>query len=67
MQLVAIKAVVAAAWVSALGAAGLAADVKSLSGWTVLVGVGLMPSLVLLWWWNDAHQTMSEAIQEALR
>ncbi len=67
MRLIAIKAVVVLAWVTALGAAGLAADVKTLSTWTIMAGVGLTPSLLLMWWSNDSHHTMSMAIQEALR
>ena len=51
----------------ALGAAGLAVDAKSPSAWMVMAGVGLTPSLLLMWWWNDSHQTMSQTIQEALR
>lgn len=67
MQLDSIKATVATVWVSAVCTAGIAGSVKTLSGWTVLAGVAVLPPLVMMWRWNNPGQTMSESIQEALR
>jgi hypothetical protein len=67
MQLDSIKATVATVWVSAVCTAGIAGSVKTLSGWTVLAGVAVLPPLVMMWRWNNPGQTISESIQEALR
>ena len=67
MQLVSIKAVIAMLWVSGVSLAGIAANVTSLSSWTVLAGVAVLPPLVMMRQWNDPRQSMSQSIQEALR
>ena len=67
MQLDSIKATVMAAWVSVVCTAGIAGNLRSLSGWTVLVGLVVLPPLVMMWRWNDPRRTMSETIQEAFR
>ncbi len=67
MQLKSIKAGLATAWVSAACVAGLAFHLNSVSSWTVLAGVALLPPIVMTWWWNDPPQTLSESIQEARR
>lgn len=70
MQLVSIKAICAMLWVSAVFIAGIAGNVRSLSGWAVLAGLAIFPllvMLVMLWRWNDPRPTMSETIQQALR
>ena len=67
MQLLSIKSVVAILWVSAMFIIGIARNVDSFSSWAVLTGVAVVPPLVMMWRWNDPHQTMSESIQEALR
>lgn len=67
MELTSIKAVIAMLWVSAVSILGIAGNVDSLSSWTVLAGVAVVPPLIMMWRWNDPRQTMSEAIQEALR
>jgi hypothetical protein len=46
---------------------GIAGNVDSFSSWTLLAGVAVVPSLVMMWRWNDQRQTMPERIQEALR
>jgi hypothetical protein len=66
MQLVAVKAVIAMLWVSAVSAAAIAPDVSSLASWTVLAGVALLPPIVMMRWSNDPHQSKSPIIQEAL-
>lgn len=67
MQFLSIKATVTTVWISAVCAAAIAGNFKSLSAWAVLAGVAVLPPLVMMWWWNNPRQTMSESIQEALR
>lgn len=67
MQLDSIKAAVATGWFSAVCVAGLASDVTTLWGWTVLTGVAAFPPLVMMWQWNHPAPTMSESIQKARR
>lgn len=67
MRLVSIKAVIAMLWVVAVAIAGLVGNVNSFLLWTVLAGVALLPPVVMMRWWNDPHQSMSQRIQEALR
>jgi hypothetical protein len=67
MTLKNIKAIVAAAWVLAVGAAGLLAGVTSLSGWLALAGLAIVPPLVMMRFWQQPDQTMSQSIQEAFR
>jgi hypothetical protein len=67
MQLVSIKAVMATVWVSAVCVAGIAGNLNSLSSWTVLAGVAVLPPIVMMWRWNDPPQSMSESIQKARR
>jgi hypothetical protein len=67
MQLESIRVTVAALWVSAVCAAGIAGNVNSLSGWTVLAGLAIVPPLVMMWRWHNPRQSMSESIQEALQ
>jgi hypothetical protein len=67
MQLKYRKIAFAAVWVVAMCAVGIAANVTSLFGWTVLVCLALLPPIVMLRLWNDPAQSMSESIQKALR
>jgi hypothetical protein len=67
MQLLSIKPVLAIIWVSATFIIGIAGHLDSFSSWAVLTGVAVVPPLVMMWRWNDPHQTMSESIQEARR
>jgi hypothetical protein len=67
MQLQSIRVTGATLWVSAVCTAGLAGNVNSLSGWTFLAGLAVLPPLVTMWWWNNPRQSMSESIQEMLQ
>jgi hypothetical protein len=58
---------IAILWVSAAFVIGMAGNVDSVSSWTVLTCVAVVPPLVMMWRWNDPRQTMSESIQEARR
>jgi Flp pilus assembly protein TadB len=67
MQLVSIKAVIATLWVVAVTIAGIVGNVNSLSLWTVLAAVALLPPVIIMRWWNEPRRSMSQSIQEALR
>jgi hypothetical protein len=67
MRLVSIKAIVAAVWVSAVCIVGLAGHLSSPSSLTVLASVALLPTVVMMWLWNDPPQSISESIREARR
>ena len=66
MQLQSIKVIGAALWVLAVCIASVFGNVNSLSGWTVVAGLAILP-LVTMWRWNNPDQSMSESIQEARR
>jgi hypothetical protein len=67
MQLESIKAAVATVWVSAVCTTGVTVNVTSLSGWTLLAGLAVLPPLVMMWHWLNPRQTMSQSIQESLQ
>jgi hypothetical protein len=67
MQFGYIKATVVTVWASAVCTAGIVGNLKSLSGWTLLAGIAVLPPLVMMWRWPNPRQSMSESIQEALR
>lgn len=62
-----IQVFIAVLWVSAVIIAGIAGIANSLSLWAVLAGIALLPPIVMMRWWNDPPQSMSESIQEARR
>jgi len=67
MHRVSIKAVIAMLWVVAVTIAGIVGNVNSLLLWTVLAAVALLPPVVIMRWWREPRQSMSQSIQEALR
>ena len=67
MQLVLIKPVIAVLCISAALIVGIVGNLDSLSSWTVLAGIAVVPPLVMMWRWNDPRQTVSERIPEARR
>ena len=67
MQLISLKTVLAAVWVSAVLIAGLAGNLNSLSSWAVLAGFAVFPPIVMMWRWHAPSQTLSESIREARR
>ena len=67
MRLNSIKATISALWVFAVCAAAIALNVGSVSGWTVIAALAILPPLVMIWRWNDPPATMSEIIQDARR
>jgi len=67
MRLNSIKAMVTAVWVFVVCAGAIALNVGSLSGWTVIAALAIVPPLVMIWRWKDPPATMSEIIQDARR
>jgi hypothetical protein len=67
MKLKYAKVMLACVWICAVSGAGLVGDVSSLSSWTVLAGFAILPPLILMQWWNEPAQTISESIHEVLR
>lgn len=62
-----MQAVLATVWVSVALIAGIAGNLNSVTSWTILAGVAVIPPIVMMWRWNAPRQTMSESIQEARR
>jgi hypothetical protein len=67
MTLQTLKVSTAAAWVLAIASAGLLASVTSFSLWLALAGLAIVPPLVMMRFWSQPDQTMSQSIQEILR
>jgi hypothetical protein len=67
MQLDSIKALIVGGWVLGLGAIALSVNLTSVTGWSVLVGLGLLPPVIMLRMWRQPEQTTSESIREAIR
>ena len=68
MQLVSLKGIMATVWLSAALIAGIAGTLNSVTGWTVLAGVAVIPPILeMMWRWNAPRQTMSESIQQGRR
>jgi hypothetical protein len=63
MHLEHMKKAIAAGWMLGLGAVALSYNVSSVTAWTFLVGLGLLPPLMLLRLWRQPAPTMSESIR----
>jgi hypothetical protein len=64
MRRAALQLAAGAVWLVWVSAAGLAGDVNSPGGWTLLAAVGALPPLVLLLQWKISGQPLSEAVQK---
>ena len=62
-----IKAAAAMLWVFAVCTNATAGSVNTLSGWTTLTTLAILPPLVMLKWWNDPLIRLSPRLQEARR
>jgi hypothetical protein len=62
-----MKTTIAVAWTLSVCVVALTANVTSVSAWTVLIALGVLPPVALLRLWNAPAQTMSESISEARR
>lgn len=67
MQGDSIKTAITAVWLSAVSAAGLAGNLRSLPAWAVLAIVATIPALVMMWRWNDPRHTTTDTIPAAGR
>jgi hypothetical protein len=65
MQLNYMKATIVAAWLVALSVVSVALNVTSWAAWSIIAVFALFPPLVMLLWWKDPAQTMSESIHKA--
>jgi hypothetical protein len=59
------KTMLAAAWVSAICAVGVVANVPSGGGLALLAIFGVVPAVVLWLFWSGSPQTLSESIRKA--
>ena len=69
MQIDLMKKAIIGGWVLGLGVLAFTINLTSLGGWTVLVGLGVLPPLIMLKMWNPPGpaKTMSERIREAIK
>lgn len=67
MQLQQRKAIAAGAWILAITAIGIVANLTSLSSRAVVALVALIPPVVLWRFWDVPAQSMSESIRKVLR
>ena len=69
MQTELVKKAVIGGWVLGLGVLAFAVNVSSVGAWTVLVGLGVLPPLVMLKMWNPPApaRSMSESIRDAIK
>lgn len=58
---------IVAGWILGLGTIALSTTLASATGWTLLLGWGLLPPLLLIRLHKQQEQTLSESIREALR
>lgn len=62
-----LKIAIAGAWLLGLAALAFLVNLSSIGGWTLLLGLGLLPPFILMRMWRQPAQTMSERIREGLR
>jgi hypothetical protein len=62
-----MKTAIIGGWVLGLGAIGISVDVNSVSGWLLLIGLGVLPPVTFLRMWQQPVPTMSESIRAGLR
>jgi hypothetical protein len=62
-----MKTAVIGGWVLGVGAIALAINMSAAGGWTLFLGLGLLPALILLKMWHQPTPTLSESIRDVLR
>ena len=69
MQTELMKKAIIGGWVLGLGIIAFSLNVTSVGAWTVLVGLGLLPPLIMLKMWNPPGpaKSMSESIRDAIK
>jgi hypothetical protein len=68
MQTDLIKKAIIGGWVLGLGIVAFAVDLSSVGAWTVLVGLGVLPPLVMLRLWDPPGpaKSMSQSIRDVI-
>jgi hypothetical protein len=61
------KTAIIAGWILGLGTIAWSTALVSVGGWTLLLGWGLVPPLLLVAVRRQQEQSLSESIREALR
>lgn len=69
MQTELVKKAIIGGWVLGLGVLAFSLNVSSVGAWTVLVGLGALPPLIMLKLWNPPGpaRSMSESIRDAIK
>ena len=69
MQTELIKKAMIGGWVLSLGVLAFSVNLSSVGAWTVLVGLGVLPPLIMLRMWNPPGpaKSMSESIRDAIK
>jgi hypothetical protein len=67
MQREHVRTAIVGGWVLGSGAIAASFGVDSATGWMLLIGLGLVPSLMLFRMWHQPAQTMSESIHQVLK
>lgn len=62
-----MKIAIVVAWLFGLGALASWVNLSSISGWTLLLALALMPPFILMRLWRHPAQTMSQSIRDVLR
>jgi hypothetical protein len=62
-----LKTAIVAGWILGLGAIASSMTLGSAGGWTLLLGWGLLPPLLLIRLRKQQELTISESIREAIR
>jgi hypothetical protein len=62
-----MKTAIVGVWLLGLGAIALSINMSAAGGWTLFLGLGLLPALILLKMWHQPTPTMSESIRDVLR
>jgi len=66
MKTEAMRSVIVGGWVLTLGAVAMSVNLGSISGWSLLLAVGLVPPALLVHLGSRTDPSLSESIQKAL-
>lgn len=69
MQTETLKKAIIGGWVLGLGVIAFSVNLTSVGAWTVLVGLGVLPPLIMMKMWNPPGpaKSMSESIRDAIK
>ena len=66
MKIEAMRSALVGGWVLTLGVVAMSANLGSLSGWSLLAAVAIVPPVVLMQLRSSTDPSLSESIQKAL-